>query len=36
MAHMLAIAGVFLMIGGCLIWIVKEEKTQVDMTQKGE
>lgn len=36
MAHMLAIAGVFLMIGGCLIWIVKEEKIQVDMTQKGE
>ena len=36
MAHMLAIAGVFLMIGGCLIWIVKEEKTQVDMIQKGE
>ncbi|MGQ2286827.1 SLC45 family MFS transporter [Leuconostoc suionicum] len=36
MAHMLAIAGVFLMIGGCLIWIAKEEKTQVDMTQKGE
>lgn len=36
MAHMLAIAGVFLMIGGCLIWIVKEEKTQVDMVQKGE
>ncbi|WP_260354832.1 SLC45 family MFS transporter [Leuconostoc suionicum] len=36
MAHMLAIAGVFLMVGGCLIWIVKEEKTQVDMTQKGE
>ncbi|KMY77316.1 major facilitator transporter [Leuconostoc mesenteroides subsp. dextranicum] len=36
MTHMLAIAGVFLMIGGCLIWIVKEEKTQVDMTQKGE
>ncbi|MGX4593158.1 SLC45 family MFS transporter [Leuconostoc sp. JNUCC 76] len=36
MAHMLAIAGVFLMIGGCLIWIVKEEKTQVDVTQKGE
>ncbi|KAA8325409.1 SLC45 family MFS transporter [Leuconostoc carnosum] len=26
MAHMLAIAGVFLMIGGCLIFIVKEEK----------
>lgn len=25
MAHMLAIAGVFLMIGGCLIWTVKEE-----------
>ncbi|MFT8966630.1 SLC45 family MFS transporter [Leuconostoc suionicum] len=36
MAHMLAIAGVSLMIGGCLIWIVKEEKIQVDMTQKGE
>ncbi|QEA59785.1 SLC45 family MFS transporter [Leuconostoc koreense] len=36
MAHMLAIAGVFLMIGGCLIWIVKEEKIQVDVTQKGE
>lgn len=29
MAHMLAIAGVSLIIGGCLIWIVKEEKVQV-------
>lgn len=26
MANMLAVAGVCLMIGGCLIWIVKEEK----------
>ncbi len=34
MAHMLAIAGIFLIIGGCLIWIVKEEKTQVYTTKK--
>ncbi|MBZ5960121.1 SLC45 family MFS transporter [Leuconostoc gelidum subsp. gasicomitatum] len=35
MAHMLAIAGVTLIIGGCLIWIVKEDDAQTDRIKKG-
>jgi len=35
MAHMLAIAGVTLIIGGCLIWIVKEDDSQTDRIKKG-